>query len=88
MIEEYEVVNLAMSLLLFGVLLRIYYTSGRAFSILWVVGIAIVIIGNIFTVAEGFYFPVIFNLIEHICYPLAALLFLTATVKLTKTNKL
>jgi len=41
-------------------------------------GLCIILVSSISTVAEGFYAPIFFNTLEHLCYGLAGVIFALA----------
>ncbi|MCK5879310.1 MAG: hypothetical protein KAH24_06000 [Holophagae bacterium] len=45
-------------------------------------GFLALLLGSVFTVTEGFIFPVFFNLVEHVCYAAGGIFFLIGCLKM------
>lgn len=88
MVEKNELIELILSALLFFIMLMIYRNSNKGISSYWVIGISVLMLNSVSTVVEGFVFPAFFNFIEHLCFPIAVLLFLAASIKLYKTRNI
>ncbi len=76
MFQESEIVNLIFSLLItiFFLIFSRGYRRPR-FPFLYL-GFLFMLFAYVFTVIEGFVFPVAFNLLEHFCYAMSGIFFL------------
>jgi hypothetical protein len=83
MYEPKEIVNMVASLAFF-VYFFYLVRKGRCNRIpeIWLYGVFLVTIGNLATVAEGFFLPVFLNYTEHISFTVACFLFLIGVVQL------
>ncbi len=81
MIQVEEIINLVISSIF--IIYLVFLIRWRAASLLtfWFGGIVLIYVSQIFTIAEGFYFPVIFNIIEHFFFTTAVLFFLISIIK-------
>lgn len=87
MYQESEIVDLLMVLFLtpiMAVSVRAVHVVGKRWFIAGYLAIAS---GYVFTVAEGYVAPVLFNLLEHIAYAAGGFFFAVATTKLARASR-
>jgi len=83
--QESEIVDLLMVLFLTPVMaasLRSIHLEGRN---LFIVGYFAVVVGFVFTIAEGFWLPDVFNALEHASYGVAGVVLAVASFKLMRS---
>lgn len=79
--ESVEIINLIFSLVFFLVLYRLFYSNMKLVPHSFILGIILVLLGNVFTVLEGFILPTLFNSIEHLSFTLGTLFFFLGALK-------
>lgn len=81
MIEPEELINFILSVIFIAYLLYLFRSKWEALRSFWFLGICIIICSQVFTILEGYFYPELFNLIEHISTCLASIAFLVSFIK-------
>lgn len=81
MIQPEELINFLLSLAFITYLLYLIRARSRSLKSFWFMGIVMIFVSQIFTLLEGYFFPNLFNLIEHSATTLASILFLISFYK-------
>tara|TARA_B100000614_G_scaffold187288_2_gene168396 strand:- start:321 stop:674 length:354 start_codon:yes stop_codon:yes gene_type:complete len=76
-----EIINLAVDLISFPVLLVVVSRTGLPRYRLFVAAIVAMVASHLFTIVEGVAFPELFNLAEHLSLLAASVLFFVGTVR-------
>ena len=87
MFQVSEVVNLVQALLITG--LFVFFSKGYhrpRFPFLYL-GFLFILSAYVFTVLEGVFYPVFFNLAEHFCYAASGIFFLIGCLRLTRKEE-
>lgn len=86
MIEEIEILNFCVSILLLIYMLTLLKKFAIRISGLWLACIGMLILANVLTIVEGFVFPEVLNIMEHVLFTLACLCFLLAVSLDSRTS--
>lgn len=78
-----ELINLLASLIFIVILLNLLRNKNWFIQRTFIIGIFLLLAGNIFTVIESFIFPAIFNAIEHISFTLGTIYFFIGTLRIS-----
>lgn len=81
MLEAQELINLIISIIFFVYMFFFVGIKRVAFWSFSFLGIIFIFISQVATILEGFYLPQFFNIVEHIFYTLACVLFLISLLK-------
>jgi hypothetical protein len=81
MIQSGELVNLLVSIILFIYTIILVKEQNKKTFHYWLMGIMFLMFSQISTVTEGFLWPVLFNISEHLFFTIACLLFLIGALK-------
>ena len=87
MYQESEIVDLLMVLFLtpiMAVSVRAVHVAGKRW---FIAGYLAVASGYVFTVAEGYVAPVLFNVLEHAAYAAGGIAFAVAAVQLARASR-
>ena len=68
MIQASEVLSLAFDIIVVFFIIVLYRTGAIPRYIYFFIGYGCVLLSNVFTVAEGFVFPDVLNMLEHLSY--------------------
>jgi hypothetical protein len=83
MFEPNEVVNLIASTAFFSYYFKLTHKGKcNQMPFQWTIGILCLTLSNVFTVVEGFIFPVLFNTSEHVVFFIGTLFFLVGAFRL------
>lgn len=80
--ENSETVNLIISISFFIYFLYFVKASEIRIDSLWVLAMFCIILSNIFTIVEGYFWEQWFDFLEHASYTLASLLFFSGAIRL------
>ncbi|HCX22798.1 MAG: hypothetical protein CMB80_10560 [Flammeovirgaceae bacterium] len=81
MIQPEELINFILSIVFISYLLYLIRVQSRSIKTFWFLGILMIFISQIFTILEGYMYPDLFNLIEHITTCLASIFILVSVYK-------
>lgn len=84
--EENEVINLIISIILFVFLYKQFKSTPKHIPNLWLYSVILIVLGDVSTVVEGYFYFTLFNILEHSLFSLSCLLFLLGTIQLKKVN--
>ena len=77
MFQESELINLVLAVFAVSIVSTFFLRRNRQYRFFYL-GFALIVSALVFTVAEGIAYHHVFNLLEHLCYALAGLVFLLA----------
>lgn len=80
MYEINEVMNLAIDILSLPVVIVVLKTRKIPHFRLFIAALACIFLSHLLTIVEGFCFPVVCNILEHISFTIAAILFLSGLI--------
>lgn len=84
--EVSEIINLIFSVVFFFILITMLKNRRQVIPQLYIMGTIMIVAGNIFTVFEAVFLPVLFNHAEHISFTLGTVFFFGGTIKLLVKN--
>lgn len=80
--EESEIINFVLSLILFIYCIYLLRGTELKISLFWIYGMFCIILSSAATIVEGYFYPDLFNYLEHGFYMVAGMLFLIGAFRL------